>query len=296
MRSVFARHQPDIVLHLAAESHVDRSIDGPAAFIQTNIVGTFNLLEASRNYLTQVDGSKAKNFRFIHVSTDEVYGDLEDADSLFTEATAYSPNSPYAATKASSDHLARAWGRTFKLPVIVTNCSNNYGPYQFPEKLIPLVIDNCLNGLKLPIYGDGTQIRDWLYVRDHAEALLEIAANGRTHRTYNIGGNNEIQNIDVVRKICSILDRRIADKPAGLKSFAELISYVDDRPGHDVRYAIDSSRLKSELGWSPTETFETGIEKTVDWYLTNQDWMKRIKSKSHHDWLEKQYDLNEEVV
>ena len=290
IRKVFEKHKPDVVFHLAAESHVDRSIDGPLAFVQTNIVGTFNLLEEANRYWKSLENTtEADQFRFIHVSTDEVYGDLEDAESLFTEETSYSPNSPYAATKASSDHLARAWCRTYGLPVIVTNCSNNYGPYQFPEKLIPLVIDNCLAGISLPVYGNGEQIRDWLYVQDHAEALIRVAEKGAISRTYNIGGNNEVKNIDVVKTICSILDQLVSEKPNQLSSFEELITFVKDRPGHDTRYAIDSSRIQAELGWAPKETFETGLEKTVEWYLANQDWANSINSDSHTDWLKKQY-------
>ena len=278
---VFNTHQPDLVMHLAAESHVDRSIDVPAKFIQTNIIGTYVLLEATREYLLGFDVEKKKNFRFHHVSTDEVYGDLKTPGSLFTEETSYSPSSPYSATKASSDHLVRAWQRTFKLPTLITNCSNNYGPYQFPEKLIPLIILKALKGENLPIYGNGKQIRDWLYVDDHAVALLHVALNGVIGETYNIGGHNELQNIDVVKTICGILDELSPSKLNDIKKYEELITYVEDRAGHDVRYAIDATKIANELSWKPHETFTTGIKKTVKWYLKNKVWCDRVEDGSY---------------
>lgn len=278
---IFATYQPDAVMHLAAESHVDRSIDGPSDFIQTNIVGTYTLLESTRHYwLNSVPNIKAK-FKFHHISTDEVYGDLDGTDDLFTELTSYSPSSPYSASKAASDHLVRAWCRTYGLPTIVTNCSNNYGPYHFPEKLIPLVILNALEGKALPIYGNGTQIRDWLYVEDHAEALYTVITKGQIGETYNIGGHNEQKNIDVVRTICQILDELVIDKPKGITHFEELITFVTDRPGHDQRYAIDAAKIARELGWTPKETFNSGIRKTVQWYLSNQQWCNDIKDGSY---------------
>ena len=278
---VLIGYEPDIIIHLAAESHVDRSIDGPKEFIQTNIVGTFNLLEQSRKYWQSLPGQKKENFRFLHVSTDEVYGDLEGTDDYFLESTPYEPSSPYSASKASSDHLARAWHRTYKLPVIITNCSNNYGPFQFPEKLIPHIILNAITGKDLPVYGDGKQIRDWLYVNDHVRALITVGFNGRIGETYNIGGNNEIQNIEVVSRICKLLDELIPDKLNGLGSFSELITYVQDRPGHDIRYAIDASKIKNELGWRPREDFVSGIRKTVQWYLENLSWSNNIQDESY---------------
>lgn len=279
--------QPNAIMHLAAESHVDRSIDGPAAFIQTNIVGTYTLLEAARKYWMGLDAEAQQNFRFHHISTDEVYGDLEGTTDLFTETTSYAPSSPYSASKASSDHLVRAWHRTYGLPVIVTNCSNNYGPYHFPEKLIPLVILNALEGKALPIYGKGDQIRDWLFVEDHARALYKVVTEGVVGETYNIGGHNEKQNIEVVKTICKILDEL---KPqANGQAYASLITFVKDRPGHDLRYAIDATKIQNELGWTPTETFETGIRKTVEWYLNNQEWVAHIQSGEYQSWLEKQY-------
>lgn len=280
MLSIFAKHKPDIVLHLAAESHVDRSIDAPATFIETNIIGTYTLLEISRQYWAQLrttQPEKAKGFRFHHISTDEVYGDLEGTQDLFTEKTAYAPSSPYAASKASSDHLVRAWYRTFGLPTLVTNCSNNYGPYHFPEKLIPLMILNALSGKPLPVYGDGKQIRDWLYVEDHARALINVALNGKIGDTYNIGGHNEKQNIEVVQTICDILQELRPTK----NGYHGLIHFVNDRPGHDVRYAIDASKIKAELGWVPQETFETGLRKTVEWYLNNSEWWQRVLDGSY---------------
>lgn len=282
MADVFAKYQPDAVMHLAAESHVDRSIDGPAAFMQTNIIGTFTLLEAARNYWSKLPDDKKTAFRFHHISTDEVYGDLEGTDDLFTEQTSYGPSSPYSASKASSDHLVRAWQRTYGLPTLVTNCSNNYGPYHFPEKLIPHIILNALSAKSLPVYGDGSQIRDWLYVEDHARALYKVVTEGKVGETYNIGGHNEKKNIEVVDTLCSILDelRPISQNPAFSSSpmthYKELITFVTDRPGHDVRYAIDASKIERELGWVPIESFETGIRKTVVWYLNNENWWKRV--------------------
>ena len=271
--------QPHAIMHLAAESHVDRSIDGPAAFIQTNIVGTYTLLEAARKYWMGLDAEAQQNFRFHHISTDEVYGDLEGTTDLFTETTSYAPSSPYSASKASSDHLVRAWHRTYGLPVIVTNCSNNYGPYHFPEKLIPLVILNALDAKPLPVYGNGQQIRDWLFVEDHARALYKVVTDGAVGETYNIGGHNEKQNIEVVKTICKILDEL---KPqANGQTYESLITFVKDRPGHDLRYAIDATKIGNELGWTPTETFETGIRKTVEWYLNNLDWCRRVQDGSY---------------
>lgn len=278
---IFAQFKPDAVMHLAAESHVDRSIDGPAAFIETNIVGTYTLLEAARAYWMTLEESQKMTFRFHHISTDEVYGDLHGTDDLFLETTPYAPSSPYSASKASSDHLVRAWHRTYGLPVIVTNCSNNYGPYHFPEKLIPLVILNALAGKPLPVYGEGLQVRDWLYVEDHARALYKVVTEGAVGETYNIGGHNERKNIEVVQTICAILDELIAEKPAGVTQFASLITHVTDRPGHDMRYAIDASKIARELGWKPQETFETGIRKTVEWYLANKEWWQRVQSGAY---------------
>ena len=291
---VFASHKPDCVMHLAAESHVDRSIDGPAAFIETNIVGTYTLLEATRQYWLTLDEQPKLTFRFHHISTDEVYGDLEATDDLFTETTSYEPSSPYSASKASSDHLVRSWLRTYGLPTIVTNCSNNYGPYHFPEKLIPLVILNALEGKALPIYGKGEQIRDWLYVEDHARALYKVITEGEVGETYNIGGHNEKQNIDVVKTICSILDelvpiytnrslllRHSKHDLELLTSYKDLITFVKDRPGHDIRYAIDASKIEKELGWRPVETFQTGLRKTVKWYLENKTWCQHVQDGSY---------------
>ncbi|MCF7355398.1 dTDP-glucose 4,6-dehydratase [Vibrio sp. CK2-1] len=278
---IFSTHQPDAVMHLAAESHVDRSIDGPAEFIHTNILGTYNILEASRQYWSQLDKQHKPLFRFHHISTDEVYGDLEGPEDLFTETTPYAPSSPYSASKASSDHLVRAWQRTYGLPTVITNCSNNYGPYHFPEKLIPLVILNALDGKPLPVYGDGMQIRDWLHVEDHARALYKVVTEGKVSETYNIGGHNEKTNIEVVKTICSLLEEFIPNKPNGIESYQSLITYVQDRPGHDVRYAIDASKIANELGWTPEETFETGIRQTVKWYLENKKWWSRILDGSY---------------
>jgi dTDP-glucose 4,6-dehydratase len=271
IQRVLTQHQPDIIMHLAAESHVDRSIDGPGEFIQTNIVGTYNLLEQARTYWTSLAAEKKANFRFHHISTDEVYGDLEGTDDLFTETTPYAPSSPYSASKASSDHLVRAWNRTFNLPTLVTNCSNNYGPFHFPEKLIPLVILNALAGKPIPVYGKGNQIRDWLYVEDHARALVLVATTGEIGETYNIGGHNEKQNIDVVNTICDLLEELAPNKPQGINLYKDLITFVTDRAGHDVRYAIDARKIAKELNWTPLETFDSGIRKTVQWYLDNQD-------------------------
>jgi dTDP-glucose 4,6-dehydratase len=274
VEAIFNRHQPNAVIHLAAESHVDRSISGSDVFVKTNVLGTFTLLEAARKYVGTVGGDLAGEFRFVHVSTDEVYGSLGES-GLFTETTAYDPSSPYSATKASSDHLAKAWHRTYGLPVIVSNCSNNYGPYHFPEKLIPLVILNALNGKSLPVYGDGSNVRDWLFVEDHARALSVIMRKGVPGETYNIGGRNERKNIDVVRQICNWMDRLMPC--AG--SHHDLISFVADRPGHDHRYAIDATKLENDLGWRAQETFETGIEKTVRWYLERADWWQPLRDK-----------------
>lgn len=273
---VFNEFQPDAIMHLAAESHVDRSIDGPAEFMTTNIMGTYTLLEVSRHYWQQLSEDKKINFRFHHVSTDEVYGSLGET-GLFTETTAYQPNSPYSASKASSDHLVRAWHHTFKLPVVTTNCSNNYGPYQFPEKLIPLMILNALDGKPLPIYGKGDNVRDWLYVDDHAKALCLVLEQGRLGETYNIGGHNEKQNIEVVYTLCDILDELNPNN----NTHRKLITFVTDRPGHDLRYAIDASKIANELGWKPQETFETGLRKTVEWYLNNRQWWLRVKDGSY---------------
>lgn len=278
---IFAEHQPDAVMHLAAESHVDRSIDSAGEFIHTNIVGTFTLLEAARAYYQTLPENRRAAFRFHHISTDEVYGDLHGTDDLFTETTPYAPSSPYSASKASSDHLVRAWRRTYGLPTIVTNCSNNYGCYHFPEKLIPHMILNALDGKPLPVYGDGKQIRDWLYVEDHARALYLVVTQGKIGETYNIGGFNEKQNIEVVRTICELLEELAPNKPQGVAHYADLITHVTDRAGHDVRYAIDASKIQRELGWTPQETFESGIRKTVQWYLDNQAWWQRVLDGSY---------------
>ncbi|WP_210456156.1 dTDP-glucose 4,6-dehydratase [Pantoea ananatis] len=292
LTKVLEQHQPDVIMHLAAESHVDRSITGPAEFVQTNVVGTYTLLEASRHYWVNLTGARKNSFRFHHISTDEVYGDLLHPDEttgelpMFTETTPYAPSSPYSSTKAASDHLVRAWGRTYGLPVVVTNCSNNYGPYHFPEKLIPLIISNALEGKPLPIYGKGDQIRDWLYVEDHARALYLVATQAKIGATYNIGGHNEKQNLEVVHKVCELLDElRPKDAP-----YANQITYVADRPGHDRRYAIDASKIQNELGWQPHESFETGLRKTVEWYLNNREWVEHIKSGAYQNWIEKNYE------
>jgi dTDP-glucose 4,6-dehydratase len=281
---VFEQHQPDIVMHLAAESHVDRSIDGPSEFIQTNIVGTYTLLDVARSYWMSLDTEGQSAFRFHHISTDEVYGDLEGPEDLFTENTAYAPSSPYSASKASSDHLVRAWMRTYGFPTIITNCSNNYGPYHFPEKLIPLMILNALDGKSLPVYGKGNQIRDWLYVDDHAQALYTVVTKGQIGETYNIGGHNEKKNIEVVHAICDLLEELTPDNPYSSKKgkgFRTLIEYVQDRPGHDLRYAIDAGKIQQELGWVPKETFDSGLRKTVDWYLDNLEWCHRVQNGSY---------------
>ena len=276
-----AEFQPDAIMHLAAESHVDRSIDGPAAFIQTNIVGTYALLESTRAYWLGLSEERKAAFRFHHISTDEVYGDLHGVDELFVETTPYAPSSPYSASKAASDHLVRAWQRTYGLPVLITNCSNNYGPYHFPEKLIPLMILNALAGKPLPVYGNGQQVRDWLYVEDHARALLKVVCEGQVGETYNIGGHNEQRNLDVVQAICALLEELAPAKPAGVDRYADLITYVQDRPGHDQRYAIDAGKIQRELGWVPQETFESGLRKTVQWYLDNLDWCRRVQDGSY---------------
>ncbi|EHD0102998.1 dTDP-glucose 4,6-dehydratase [Vibrio vulnificus] len=273
-------HKPDIIMHLAAESHVDRSIDSPGEFIQTNVIGTYVLLECARVYYMSLDDEAKRRFRFHHISTDEVYGDLGET-GLFVETTPYEPSSPYSASKAGSDHLVRAWSRTFGLPVLVTNCSNNYGHYHFPEKLIPHMIINAIAGKALPVYGDGKQVRDWLFVDDHARALYKVATEGKIGETYNIGGFNEKQNIEVVTTICKHLNELIADKPEGVTDFLDLITYVKDRPGHDVRYAIDANKIKQELGWEPKETFDTGLRKTVEWYLNNKAWWGRVLDGSY---------------
>lgn len=287
MDQLFEDFKPNLVMHLAAESHVDRSITGSATFIETNIIGTYQLLEATRQYWNNLTEDKKQSFRFHHISTDEVYGDLEGTENLFLETTPYAPSSPYSASKASSDHLVRAWQRTYGLPTIVTNCSNNYGPFHFPEKLIPLVILNALDGKPLPIYGKGDQIRDWLFVEDHARALYKVVTEGVVGETYNIGGHNEKQNIEVVKTICKILDEL---KPqANNQPYETLITFVKDRPGHDLRYAIDASKIKQDLGWIPEESFETGIRKTVEWYLSNQNWVKNVQSGEYKNWVKQQY-------
>ena len=280
MAALFKKHQPDGIMHLAAESHVDRSIDGPAAFMQTNIMGTYTLLEAARSYWNGLSDECKASFRFQHISTDEVYGSLGET-GLFTEETAYQPNSPYSASKAASDHLVRAWHHTYGLPVVTTNCSNNYGPYHFPEKLIPLVILNAIEGKPLPVYGKGNQIRDWLYVEDHARALVLVHEQGAIGEVYNIGGHNEQRNLNVVQTICDLLDELKPEKPTGVTKYRDLITFVQDRPGHDQRYAIDASKIQRELGWTPQETFETGLKKTVQWYLDNANWWQRVRDGSY---------------
>ncbi|WP_311950220.1 dTDP-glucose 4,6-dehydratase [Halomonas piscis] len=281
---VLGEHRPDVIMHLAAESHVDRSIDGPAAFMHTNIMGTYTLLEAARAYWGQLcheAPEKAAGFRFHHVSTDEVYGDLEDPDELFTEETSYAPSSPYSASKASSDHLVRAWQRTFGLPAVLSNCSNNYGPYHFPEKLIPLMILNALAGKPLPVYGNGQQVRDWLYVEDHARALTRVALEGKNGETYNIGGHNEKTNLEVVHTLCDLLDELAPESAPESGAYRDLVTFVADRPGHDLRYAIDAGKIERELGWRPAETFNTGLRKTVEWYLANRQWWQRVQDGSY---------------
>ena len=287
MGELLQQHQVRAVVNFAAESHVDRSIHGPEDFIQTNVVGTFRLLEAVRAYWNGLQGDAKANFRFLHVSTDEVYGTLSATDPAFTEDNNYEPNSPYSASKAASDHLVRAWHHTYGLPVLTTNCSNNYGPLHFPEKLIPLMIVNALAGKPLPIYGDGQQIRDWLYVRDHCSAIRRVLEAGKLGDTYNVGGWNEKANIDIVKTVCALLDE-LRPRADG-KSYVEQITYVTDRPGHDRRYAIDARKLERELGWKPAETFETGIRKTVQWYLDNPQWVANVQSGSYRDWVQKQY-------
>lgn len=286
---LLAQHQPRAVMNFAAESHVDRSIHGPEDFIQTNVVGTFRLLEAVRAYWNGLEGEAKTSFRFLHVSTDEVYGTLSLTDPAFTEENNYEPNSPYSASKAASDHLVRAWHHTYGLPVLTTNCSNNYGPLHFPEKLIPLMIVNALAGKPLPIYGDGQQIRDWLYVRDHCSAIRRVLEAGKVGETYNVGGWNEKANIDIVKTVCALLDE-LRPRADG-KSYAEQITFVTDRPGHDRRYAIDARKLERELGWKPAETFETGIRKTVQWYLDHPEWVANVQSGSYRDWVQKQYSV-----
>ena len=284
--SLLRKYKPRAIVNFAAESHVDRSILGPEAFIETNIVGTFRLLEASRRYWTEMEAEKRATFRYLQVSTDEVYGSLSPNDAAFSETNKYEPNSPYSASKASSDHLVRSYQHTYGLPTLTTNCSNNYGPFQFPEKLIPLIIHNALDEKPLPIYGDGQQIRDWLYVEDHCDAIRSVLANGRVGETYNVGGESEMTNLDVVSTVCEILDRL---RPRDKGKYFDLVTYVTDRPGHDRRYAVDISKIKSELGWTPAESFETGIEKTVRWYLDHQTWIEHIKSGEYLSWVEKQY-------
>jgi dTDP-glucose 4,6-dehydratase len=283
---LLSQHQPRAIVHLAAESHVDRSIHGPGAFMQTNVTGTFTLLEAARGYWLSLDAGRRSAFRFLHVSTDEVYGSLGPTDAPFSESHPYEPNSPYSASKAASDHLVRAWHHTYGLPVLTTNCSNNYGPYHFPEKLIPLMIVNALAGKPLPVYGDGMQVRDWLYVKDHCSAIREVLARGQVGETYNIGGWNEQPNIEIVRTICRLLDE-LKPRPAG--SYSRLITHVTDRPGHDRRYAIDARRIERELGWKPAETFESGIRKTVQWYLEHPEWVAHVQSGSYRDWVGTNY-------
>lgn len=278
---LFQDFKPDAVMHLAAESHVDRSIDGPADFIQTNLVGTFNMLQCALEYWQQLEQEQQNGFRFHHISTDEVYGDLEGTEDLFTEETPYAPSSPYSASKAGSDHLVRAWGRTYGLPVIITNCSNNYGPYHFPEKLIPHMILNALAGKPLPVYGDGQQVRDWLYVEDHAKALYTVVTKGNVGETYNIGGHNEKTNLEVVGTVCELLEELAPRKPQGVEKYRDLVTFVRDRPGHDLRYAIDASKIQHELGWVPEHTFESGIRGTVQWYLENKDWWMAVLDDSY---------------
>ena len=290
VQDLLRRHQPRAIVHFAAESHVDRSIHGPGEFISTNIEGTFNLLQSALTYWKELPAERAAQFRFLHVSTDEVYGSLGPKDPPFTETTPYQPNSPYSASKAASDHLVRAWHHTYGLPVLTTNCSNNYGPYQFPEKLIPLVIANALAGRPLPIYGDGLNVRDWLYVGDHCSAIRDVLAKGTPGEVYNIGGWNEMPNLEIVKTICTLLDQRSPDTAKTVGGRHEtLITFVKDRPGHDRLYAINAEKISNELGWKPRETFPTGIAKTVDWYLSHQDWVRRVQSGAYRDWIEQQY-------
>lgn len=281
LASILSRHQPDAIMHLAAESHVDRSIDGPAAFVQTNLVGTAVLLEAARAYWQQLDVYRRARFRFLHISTDEVFGDLGPADPAFCETSRYDPSSPYSASKAGSDHLVRAWHRTYGLPILITNCSNNYGPRHFPEKLVPLMILNALEGKPLPVYGDGSNVRDWLYVEDHARALHAVLTRGMVGESYMIGGNNELSNIDLVRTLCAELDIQAPNRPAGVSRYADLITFVTDRPGHDRRYGVNAEKIARELGWTPRETVASGLEKTVAWYLDNRDWWQRVLDGSY---------------
>ena len=290
IKRVFVKYKPDIIMHLAAESHVDRSIDDPSQFIQTNIIGTYVMLEVAREYWNNLKGEKKKNFRFHHISTDEVYGDLEDNDSLFNENTPYSPSSPYSASKASSDHLVRSWSRTYNFPTVITNCSNNYGPYQFPEKLIPLMIINAISGKPRPIYGNGRQKRDWLYVEDHSTALLKVLLEGEDGETYNIGGYNEKTNLEIVQTVCKILDKLVPNDFQSITKYEQLITYVPDRPGHDMRYAIDASKIEKKLNWQPLETFDSGIFKTVRWYLNNKKWWKRVLDSSYKNERERTKD------
>jgi dTDP-glucose 4,6-dehydratase len=287
MDKLLAEHKPRAIVNFAAESHVDRSIHGPEDFIQTNVVGTFHLLEAARGYWQTLEGEARENFRFLHVSTDEVYGTLTPSDPPFTETTAYAPNSPYSASKAASDHLVRAYHHTYGMPVLTTNCSNNYGPYHFPEKLIPLMIVNALAGKSLPVYGDGMQVRDWLYVKDHCSAIRRVLGAGQLGETYNVGGWNEKPNIEIVKTVCALLDE-LRPRDDG-KSYAEQITYVTDRPGHDRRYAIDATKIHRELGWKPAETFDTGIRKTVAWYLDNEAWVQHVQSGDYRQWVDRQY-------
>ncbi|MDH1574032.1 dTDP-glucose 4,6-dehydratase [Pseudomonas sp. GD03746] len=301
LAQLFAEHRPRAVVHFAAESHVDRSITGPEAFVETNVVGTFRLLEAARSHWNSLEGAEKEAFRFLHVSTDEVYGTLTPKDPAFTETTPYAPNSPYSASKAASDHLVRSYFHTYGMPVLTTNCSNNYGPFHFPEKLIPLMIVNALAGKALPVYGDGQQIRDWLYVEDHCSGIRRVLEAGSFGETYNIGGWNEKANIDIVKTLCALLDemapaaaRQVINQQTGkpVENYAELITYVTDRPGHDRRYAIDARKIERELGWKPAETFDTGIRKTVAWYLANQEWVKGVMDGSYRDWVAQQYGAN----
>jgi dTDP-glucose 4,6-dehydratase len=281
LKTVFDSFRPDAVMHLAAESHVDRSIEGPAEFIRTNVLGTGTILEVTRAYWSGLDAGQKELFRFHHISTDEVFGDLHGTNDLFTEKTPYAPSSPYSASKAGSDHLVRAWGRTYGLPILITNCSNNYGPFHFPEKLIPHIILNAMHGKQLPVYGDGSQIRDWLFVEDHARALYTVVTKGVVGETYNIGGHNEKRNLEVVEAVCDLLEELAPEKPAGITAYRDLITFVKDRPGHDLRYAIDASKIESELGWVPQESFETGLRKTVEWYLNNRSWWQRVLSGAY---------------
>ena len=282
IEQIIYKHKPDKIMNLAAESHVDRSIDDSMEFIQTNVVGTYIMLDVARHYWMNLNKPKKNNFLFHHISTDEVYGDLCDTSKFFTEKTPYAPSSPYSASKASADHLVRAWGRTYNLPIVITNCSNNYGPYQFPEKLVPLIILNCIKGKVLPIYGEGEQVRDWLYVNDHVKALLKVVMDGKIGETYNIGGNNEKTNLEVVLIICEILDKLIPNDKYDIKSYKDLIEFVEDRPGHDKRYAIDASKISKQLNYNPEESFESGLTKTIKWFLDNQDWCQDVLNSCYH--------------